>query len=55
MGQDDDGERIARLEEQMKNVQADVASLKRMIFGGATLIAVTLWNKLAAILGFGPQ
>jgi hypothetical protein len=53
VGSDDDGERIARLEERLKNVEADVASAKRMVFGGVAVVVALIWNKLAALIGMG--
>lgn len=55
MGENDDGERIARLEEQMKAMQADIAAAKRMVYGAVAMIVAVIWNKLAAFLGMGPQ
>lgn len=55
MPEDDPGERLARLEEQMKQVQADIASAKRMIFGGVAILVAFLWNKIAAVIGLGPN
>jgi hypothetical protein len=54
MGSDDEGERLARLEEQMRAVQAEIASWKRMVFGGVAVVVALVWNKVAAMIGLGP-
>lgn len=51
MGETDDGERIARLEERLKVVEADLAAWKRMVFGGLAVVVAMIWNKIAGIIG----
>lgn len=53
MGETDDGERIARLEERLKVVEADLASWKRMVFGALAVVVAMIWNKIAALIGVG--
>lgn len=53
MGDADDGERIARLEERLKVVEADLASWKRMVFGALAVVVAMIWNKIAALIGVG--
>jgi hypothetical protein len=55
MGSDDEGERLARLEEQMRAVQAELASWRRMVFGGVAVLVALVWNKIAVMIGMGPQ
>lgn len=55
MGENDDGERIARLEERMKVLETDISTAKRMIYGSVAVVVALIWNKLAAVIGMGPQ
>jgi hypothetical protein len=55
VGESDDGERIARLEERVKVLEADAFSTKRMIYGAVAVVVALIWNKLAALIGMGPQ
>lgn len=55
MGESDDGERIARLEERVRALEGEVASAKRMLFGGVAVVVAMVWNKLAGVIGMGPQ
>lgn len=51
---DDEGERLARVEERLKVVEAELATWKRMIFGAVAVLVGVTWNKIAALIGMGP-
>lgn len=51
MGENEDGERLARLEEQMKSVQSELATWRRMVFGGVAVVVALIWNKIAILIG----
>jgi len=54
MGQDDDGERIARLEERMRAVEEKVSAAERKVWGAIAVLLAILWQKVATVLGLGP-
>jgi hypothetical protein len=53
VGADDDGERIARLEVRVAQLEAQATDMNRKLWAAVTVILLVVWNKVASALGLG--